>query len=67
MLFKGACNENLTVTSSPQNLTSPGYPYDYQPQLNCTWTLEADPGYIINLQFLFLSTDQGSGIITIVG
>ncbi|XP_046553798.1 cubilin-like isoform X2 [Haliotis rubra] len=36
------CGGTLTATSQPQHLTSPGYPYTYFNNLNCTWIITAE-------------------------
>ncbi|XP_010710919.1 cubilin-like isoform X2 [Meleagris gallopavo] len=43
------CGESLT--GSEGTITSPGYPDVYPHGINCTWTINIQPGYLIRLTF----------------
>uniref|UniRef100_A0A8C9G846 CUB domain-containing protein n=1 Tax=Pavo cristatus TaxID=9049 RepID=A0A8C9G846_PAVCR len=50
-LFKisSVCGESLT--GSEGTITSPGFPDVYPHGINCTWTINIQPGYLIRLTF----------------
>ncbi|XP_035743302.1 cubilin-like [Vespa mandarinia] len=54
--FRAIWNENcggvFTVTEEQKTIVSPGYPNDYQPNLNCNYTLITDNDQDIIVQFL---------------
>ena len=43
------------LTEAQGVFTSPGYPNRYEDNLNCTWTITAPPGKIIQLTFNFFT------------
>ncbi|KAI8478628.1 CUB and sushi domain-containing protein 3 [Branchiostoma belcheri] len=54
------CNGNIPQASStPQQLTSPGYPNNYGNNLNCRWTIQSASGTIIHLHFIAFSLEDG--------
>lgn len=56
------CTENSVIylnNISGINITSPGYPYGYAPNLNCTWTLKPDQaGYHASIIFLEIDLED---------
>ncbi|RWS11455.1 cubilin-like protein, partial [Dinothrombium tinctorium] len=52
------CGENILLNvSSKYELESPGYPYGYNQNLNCTWIISTAPGYHISLQVLDMNIE----------
>ena len=51
--WKGLCTSELNADTSIQTLSSAGYPINYPSngQYNCTYTVTASPGKIINFIF----------------
>lgn len=47
--FSDSCFYNLTDLQG--NFTSPGFPYNYPDNLDCTWIITATPGYYVYLHF----------------
>uniref|UniRef100_H2ZUU8 CUB and Sushi multiple domains 2 n=1 Tax=Latimeria chalumnae TaxID=7897 RepID=H2ZUU8_LATCH len=46
-------------------ILSPGYPSPYGHNLNCTWTIEADPGCTIGLHFIVFHTEEVHDVLKI--
>ncbi|GCC19449.1 hypothetical protein chiPu_0000001, partial [Chiloscyllium punctatum] len=46
-------------------ILSPGYPFPYDNNLRCIWTIEMDPGNIISLQFLAFDTEASHDILRV--
>ncbi|XP_067832359.1 CUB and sushi domain-containing protein 3 [Heptranchias perlo] len=50
---------------SSGRILSPGYPFPYDNNLRCIWTIEMDPGNIISLQFLAFDTEASHDILRV--
>ncbi|XP_078253265.1 CUB and sushi domain-containing protein 3 isoform X2 [Rhinoraja longicauda] len=50
---------------SAGRILSPGYPFPYDNNLRCVWTLEMDPGNIISLQFIAFDTEASHDILRV--
>ncbi|XP_032881916.1 adhesion G-protein coupled receptor G6 isoform X13 [Amblyraja radiata] len=59
VLCCSSCTETLTGFSG--QFTSPCYPVDYSPNLNCKWTILAPPGFIIQLTFHDFELEEAQG------
>ncbi|XP_078261585.1 adhesion G-protein coupled receptor G6 isoform X2 [Rhinoraja longicauda] len=59
VLCCSSCTETLTGLSG--QFTSPCYPKDYNPNLNCKWTILAPPGFIIQLTFHDFELEEAQG------
>ena len=46
------CNGTYTLTEHAESVViqSPTFPAHYTPEMNCVWSIETDPGYIISLK-----------------
>ncbi|XP_043915904.1 CUB and sushi domain-containing protein 1-like [Protopterus annectens] len=58
------CGGHLKKETSGRIL-SPGYPAPYDHNLNCIWTIEADPGCTIRLHFALFSTEEHHDVLKI--
>ncbi|KAL2080246.1 hypothetical protein ACEWY4_024039 [Coilia grayii] len=50
---------------STGRILSPGYPFPYDNNLRCTWTIEVDTGNIVSLQFLAFDTEASHDILKV--
>uniref|UniRef100_M4AIH9 CUB and Sushi multiple domains 3 n=1 Tax=Xiphophorus maculatus TaxID=8083 RepID=M4AIH9_XIPMA len=50
---------------STGRILSPGYPFPYDNNLRCTWTIEVSPGNIVSLQFLAFDTEASHDILKV--
>ncbi|XP_059839979.1 CUB and sushi domain-containing protein 3 [Hypanus sabinus] len=50
---------------SSGRILSPGYPFPYDNNLRCIWTIEVDPGNIISLQFIAFDTEASHDILRV--
>eukprot|EP00062_Callorhinchus_milii_P016178 gi/632967218/ref/XP_007899854.1/ PREDICTED: CUB and sushi domain-containing protein 3 [Callorhinchus milii] len=50
---------------SSGRILSPGYPFPYDNNLRCIWTIEMDPGNIISLQLLAFDTEASHDILRV--
>uniref|UniRef100_A0A8C2Z0K3 CUB and Sushi multiple domains 3 n=1 Tax=Cyclopterus lumpus TaxID=8103 RepID=A0A8C2Z0K3_CYCLU len=50
---------------STGRILSPGYPFPYDNNLRCTWTIEVDSGNIVSLQFLAFDTEASHDILKV--
>uniref|UniRef100_H2TR21 CUB and Sushi multiple domains 3 n=1 Tax=Takifugu rubripes TaxID=31033 RepID=H2TR21_TAKRU len=50
---------------STGRILSPGYPFPYDNNLRCTWTIEVNPGNIVSLQFLAFDTEASHDILKV--
>nr|XP_026689471.1 tolloid-like protein 1 [Ciona intestinalis] len=78
-----SCGFNAVATTNPQIITSPGFPNNYAPGIECTWRLTTDVGMNILLTFVSFNTEKsrdflfvdlpdrsffsGSGVGSVVG
>uniref|UniRef100_A0A6Q2YMZ5 CUB and Sushi multiple domains 3a n=1 Tax=Esox lucius TaxID=8010 RepID=A0A6Q2YMZ5_ESOLU len=46
-------------------ILSPGYPFPYDNNLRCTWTISVDSGNIVSLQFLAFDTEASHDILKV--
>ncbi|KAG7229420.1 hypothetical protein INR49_012811, partial [Caranx melampygus] len=46
-------------------ILSPGYPFPYDNNLRCTWTIEVNSGNIVSLQFLAFDTEASHDILKV--
>ncbi|KAM9805516.1 CUB and sushi domain-containing protein 3-like isoform 3-T3 [Syngnathus typhle] len=58
------CGGNFKGKSSGRIL-SPGYPFPYDNNLRCTWTIEVISGNIVSLQFLAFDTEASHDILKV--
>uniref|UniRef100_A0A3Q2YTB4 CUB and Sushi multiple domains 3 n=1 Tax=Hippocampus comes TaxID=109280 RepID=A0A3Q2YTB4_HIPCM len=58
------CGGNFKGKSSGRIL-SPGYPFPYDNNLRCTWTIEVNSGNIVSLQFLAFDTEASHDILKV--
>uniref|UniRef100_H3CGA1 Low density lipoprotein receptor-related protein 12 n=1 Tax=Tetraodon nigroviridis TaxID=99883 RepID=H3CGA1_TETNG len=50
--FSNACGEGAELLHSPSGvITSPGWPFQYPAQLNCSWNIRAQPGDTVTISF----------------
>ncbi|XP_034056770.1 CUB and sushi domain-containing protein 3-like isoform X4 [Gymnodraco acuticeps] len=50
---------------SAGRILSPGYPFPYDNNLRCTWTIEVDSGNIVSLQFLAFDTEASHDMLKV--
>uniref|UniRef100_A0AAQ4P1M7 CUB and Sushi multiple domains 3a n=1 Tax=Gasterosteus aculeatus aculeatus TaxID=481459 RepID=A0AAQ4P1M7_GASAC len=50
---------------SSGRILSPGYPFPYDNNLRCTWTIEVDSGNIVSLQLLAFDTEASHDMLKI--
>ncbi|XP_029701072.1 CUB and sushi domain-containing protein 3 isoform X7 [Takifugu rubripes] len=50
---------------SSGRILSPGYPFPYDNNLRCTWTIEVDSGNIVSLQFLSFDTEASHDMLKV--
>ncbi|KAM6968265.1 CUB and sushi domain-containing protein 3-like [Aplochiton taeniatus] len=50
---------------STGRIVSPGYPFPYDNNLRCTWTIEVNSGNIVSLQFLAFDTEASHDILKV--
>ncbi|KAG7260560.1 hypothetical protein CRUP_000113 [Coryphaenoides rupestris] len=50
---------------STGRILSPGYPFPYDNNLRCTWTIGVDSGNIVSLQFLAFDTEASHDILKV--
>ncbi|XP_035382269.1 CUB and sushi domain-containing protein 3 [Electrophorus electricus] len=50
---------------SSGRILSPGYPFPYDNNLRCTWTIEVDSGNTVSLQFLTFDTEASHDILKV--
>uniref|UniRef100_A0A8B9KMC1 CUB and Sushi multiple domains 3a n=1 Tax=Astyanax mexicanus TaxID=7994 RepID=A0A8B9KMC1_ASTMX len=50
---------------SSGRILSPGYPFPYDNNLRCTWTIEVDSGNTVSLQFLAFDTEASHDILKV--
>ncbi|KAM9738006.1 CUB and sushi domain-containing protein 3 isoform 2-T2 [Menidia menidia] len=50
---------------SSGRILSPGYPFPYDNNLRCTWTIEVDSGNIVSLQFLAFDTEASHDMLRV--
>ncbi|KAM7420375.1 hypothetical protein PAMA_014883 [Pampus argenteus] len=50
---------------STGRILSPGYPFPYDNNLRCTWTIEVNSGSIVSLQFLAFDTEASHDILKV--
>ncbi|AWO96936.1 putative CUB and sushi domain-containing protein 3-like [Scophthalmus maximus] len=50
---------------STGRILSPGYPFPYDNNLRCTWTIEVNSGNIVSLQFLAFDTEASHDILKV--
>uniref|UniRef100_A0AAX7V919 CUB and Sushi multiple domains 3a n=1 Tax=Astatotilapia calliptera TaxID=8154 RepID=A0AAX7V919_ASTCA len=50
---------------SSGRILSPGYPFPYDNNLRCTWTIEVDSGNIVSLQFLAFDTEASHDMLKV--
>ncbi|XP_061670636.1 CUB and sushi domain-containing protein 3 isoform X2 [Syngnathoides biaculeatus] len=50
---------------STGRILSPGYPFPYDNNLRCTWTIEVDSGNIVSLQFLAFDTEASHDMLRV--
>ncbi|XP_065114614.1 cubilin [Paramisgurnus dabryanus] len=53
----GACGGVLTTGDTPRFLFSPGWPEQYQPNLECSWVIRS-PGSVVELNLLSLEIED---------
>ncbi|TRY64583.1 hypothetical protein DNTS_003138 [Danionella cerebrum] len=58
------CGGSFKAESSGRIL-SPGYPFPYDNNLRCTWTIEVDSGNTVSLQFLAFDTEASHDILKV--
>uniref|UniRef100_A0A8C5DPF9 CUB and sushi domain-containing protein 3-like n=1 Tax=Gouania willdenowi TaxID=441366 RepID=A0A8C5DPF9_GOUWI len=58
------CGGSFKGVSSGRIL-SPGYPFPYDNNLRCTWTIEVNTGNIVSLQFLAFDTEASHDILKV--
>uniref|UniRef100_A0A671XBC1 CUB and Sushi multiple domains 3 n=1 Tax=Sparus aurata TaxID=8175 RepID=A0A671XBC1_SPAAU len=58
------CGGNFKGESTGRIL-SPGYPFPYDNNLRCTWTIEVSSGNIVSLQFLAFDTEASHDILKV--
>nr|XP_018667767.1 CUB and sushi domain-containing protein 1-like [Ciona intestinalis]XP_026690631.1 CUB and sushi domain-containing protein 1-like [Ciona intestinalis] len=51
------CGFNANATSELQPLNSPGYPHNYGNDANCTWTITAQDGFLVQFTFYDFQTE----------
>ncbi|XP_071942939.1 cubilin-like isoform X2 [Antedon mediterranea] len=56
----GLCHFDLQSTESNQILQSPGFPYGYDINLDCTWLIHAPIGSTVYLQFTTMNLESHS-------
>ena len=61
VMFSASCDDvELTAYTSPQTLTSPGYPNNYENNLYCVWWITTfSPGYYITVQIDVMDLEVG--------
>ncbi|XP_067665910.1 cubilin-like [Haliotis asinina] len=71
------CGGRLSASSQNRYLTSPGYPADYQDNMNCAWTITSSSGIVIqivtfdleqsdNCRYDYLAVTTGPGTDSVV-
>uniref|UniRef100_A0A8C7ZCP2 CUB and Sushi multiple domains 3b n=1 Tax=Oryzias sinensis TaxID=183150 RepID=A0A8C7ZCP2_9TELE len=50
---------------SSGRILSPGYPFPYDNNLRCTWTIDVDSGNIVSLQFLAFDTEASHDMLKV--
>ncbi|CAK8679902.1 unnamed protein product [Clavelina lepadiformis] len=60
-----SCGNEFTATNEQQTFTSPGWPDDYENDLFCLWTITAETGKVIRLEFLSFATEDGFDFLEI--
>ncbi|XP_041962329.1 CUB and sushi domain-containing protein 3 isoform X2 [Alosa sapidissima] len=50
---------------SSGRILSPGYPFPYDNNLRCTWTIQVDSGNTVSLQFLAFDTEASHDILKV--
>ncbi|XP_031134127.1 CUB and sushi domain-containing protein 3-like isoform X1 [Sander lucioperca] len=50
---------------STGRILSPGYPFPYDNNLRCTWTIQVNSGNIVSLQFLAFDTEASHDILKV--
>uniref|UniRef100_A0A671WNK1 CUB and Sushi multiple domains 3 n=1 Tax=Sparus aurata TaxID=8175 RepID=A0A671WNK1_SPAAU len=50
---------------SSGSILSPGYPFPYDNNLRCTWSIEVDSGNIVSLQFLSFDTEASHDMLKV--
>nr|XP_020452269.1 CUB and sushi domain-containing protein 3-like isoform X4 [Monopterus albus] len=53
------------IGESTGRILSPGYPFPYDNNLRCTWTIEVNAGNIVSLQFLAFDTEASHDILKV--
>ncbi|KAG7250608.1 hypothetical protein CRUP_018061 [Coryphaenoides rupestris] len=53
----------LVLSESQGEFSSPCYPQDYPKSLACKWTMQAPPGFIVQLSFLDFDLEEALGCI----
>lgn len=56
-LFLGACGGALMPEDTPRFLFSPGWPNQYEPNLECTWVIRS-PDSTVELNMLFMDIED---------
>ena len=51
------CRHDLIATATEASFTSPSYPSNYPPHLGCIWTINASPGFRVELSFTDFSLE----------
>lgn len=57
-------SEIIAASSSP-SLGSPNYPDNYDNNQNCSWTIQADPGRVVELYIRFFQTEADYDYLTV--
>ena len=60
------CGGSLVATNVSQTLSSPGYPNNYENNLNCLWTITAPWGFYVTIQIYDMDTETGYDFLYIV-
>lgn len=58
----GSCG-GTTFIRSRDNLTSPGYPNGYPPNLHCQWVITAEDGQRVQINLTHIDLEQGHDLL----
>ena len=60
--FNGSCGTGkpliLDTGQEPGELTSPDYPSQYSPKLDCEWLINVDEGFGVQISFTFFGLER---------
>ncbi|XP_067930809.1 cubilin-like [Watersipora subatra] len=57
------CNYEIVATESPQNISSPNWPNNYEDRTQCRWTIRAEEGVKIQFVMLEMDIESSSGCV----